>query len=69
MNMNKDKENQSRVSRVSKQSLPDFDGENLEEYMYLFVITLGKFYILIKNNGKNKVNIWKLIQRRKDQLK
>jgi hypothetical protein len=31
--MNKDKENQSRASRVTKQSLPDFNGENLEEYM------------------------------------
>jgi len=34
--------------------------------MYSFENILGKFCILIKNNGKSKVNIWKLILRRKD---
>ena len=32
--MSINKENQSRASRVTKQSLPDYNGENLEEYMY-----------------------------------
>ena len=31
--MQANKENQSRVSRVSKQSLPELSGDNLEEYM------------------------------------
>lgn len=31
--MQANKENQSRLSRVSKQTLPEIDGDNLEEYM------------------------------------
>ena len=35
----------------------------------LYLIILGKYYMDIKNNGKNKVNICKQIQLRKNYLK
>lgn len=53
--MYRNKENNlSRVSRTSKTSLPDFGGENLEEYMYSKFIKQGNFVYPPKTMGKGR---------------